>query len=102
VFIFSDVLSDHNVLVSDWLKAALAVAVRPRLWVEGLRFLGAMAEPGWWRRPPFLPIPEPGYLRWRIATAYGSAEHPVRPDDLVAVLRWRAELRRVRGAHPSG
>jgi hypothetical protein len=94
--------SGHNVLMSGWFKAALAVAWRPYLWVESLRFLGAVAAPGWWRRPPFLPVPEPGYLRWRIATAYGSADHPVRPDDLVALLRWRAELRRSRRLGPSG
>ncbi len=99
---FSDVVSDQNVLVSGWFNAALAVAIRPGLWIEGLRFLGAMAEPGWWRRPPFFPVPEPGYLRWRIATAYGSEDHPVRPHDLVAVLRWRAALRRARRAIPSG
>ena len=28
---------------------------------------GSLAAPGWWRQPPFLPLPAPGYLRsaWR-------------------------------------
>ena len=30
-------------------------------------------RPGWWRRPPFLPLPAPDYLRFRMETAYGGA-----------------------------
>jgi len=30
----------------------------------------------WYRRSPYLPVPSPGYLAWRIQTAYGSQRPP--------------------------
>jgi hypothetical protein len=54
-----------------------------------------LARPGWWRRPPFLPTPDPGYLRFRLQTAYGDAGvEPPTPDDLVTYLRWCREYPR--------
>src|SRR5690606_31043031 len=53
--------------------AALAVAARPRLWVTAVRQVVVLARPGWWRRPPFLPMPSRDYLRFRLLTAYGDA-----------------------------
>jgi len=35
-----------------------------------------------------LPVPAPGYLRFRLQTAYGDAEAPLTPEDTVAWLRW--------------
>ncbi len=70
-----------------------AVAGRPDLWVEGIRTAAALARRGWWRRFPFLPLPDRPYLRWRIATAYGTPDAPVRGDDVVAYLEWRRRQR---------
>jgi hypothetical protein len=47
-----------------------------------------LARPGWWRRPPFLPLPDRAYLRFRLVTAYGGDGRPPTPDDLIAYLRW--------------
>ena len=48
-----------------------------------------LAGPGWWRRAPFLPLPAPEYLRFRIETAYGGAgDQEPRPADLLTYLRW--------------
>jgi hypothetical protein len=78
-----------------FVRAALAVAAHPSLWGAGLRQALVLAAPGWWRRPPFLPLPAPGYLRFRLETAYGGAgDRPIEPADLVAYLRW---CRRQRG-----
>jgi hypothetical protein len=53
-----------------------------------------LARPGWWRRPPFLPVPDPDYLRFRLETAYGgTGEGPFEPADLVAYLRWCRAVR---------
>ena len=71
-----------------------AVLKRPRLWGEAARSVFAMSRPGWWRRVPFLPVPEQDYLEWRTATAYGSSDADVDPDDLVAYLEWRRTFRR--------
>jgi hypothetical protein len=63
-----------------------AVVVRPRLWPTALRQAHRLAAPGWWRRPPFLPLPDPDYLAFRLETQYGSA--PQAPEDVVAYLEW--------------
>lgn len=66
-----------------------AVLRHPSLWWTGLRQVLVLARPGWWRRPPFLPWPDPGYLRFRMETAYGGAgDQRPEADDLVTYLRW--------------
>ena len=40
-----------------FLKLARLLVVRPGLWVTAFRQLLALAESGWWKRFPFLPIP---------------------------------------------
>jgi hypothetical protein len=79
-----------------WASAALAAVARhPGLWRTGLRQLAVLAAPGWWRRRPFLPLPSPDYLRFRLQTAYGGAgDRRPEPDDLVAYLRWCRDVRR--------
>lgn len=70
-------------------RAAAAVLVHPSLWWVGLRQLVTLAAPGWWHRPPFLPLPAPGYLRFRMETVYGgSGDAPIEPEDLLDYLRW--------------
>jgi hypothetical protein len=89
-------------------RAVRAVLVRPRLWVTALRQAGRLAAPGWWRRAPFLPLPEPDYVAFRMETQYGASEHPPDAADLVAYLEWcraqerlrrRTQARVRRGAH---
>lgn len=70
-----------------------AVVRRPQVWGEACRALPSLARHGWWRRAPFLPLPDPAYLRWRIATAYGSPAARVDADDVVAFLIWRKRQR---------
>ena len=70
-------------------RAVLAVLRHPSLWQTAVRQTGVLAGPGWWRRPPFLPLPAPDYLRFRIETAYGgSGDQAPRPEDLLTYLRW--------------
>ncbi len=66
---------------------------RPSLWGESLRAAAAMSRRGWWRHPPFLPVPDRDYLSWRVATAYGDPAGPVDVDDVVAYLAWRKRHR---------
>jgi hypothetical protein len=50
-----------------WMAAAtLAVARRPDLWVTAVRQLGRLAPTGWWRKAPYLPRPDPTYMRFRM------------------------------------
>ena len=70
------------------LRGVGAVIVRPSLWFVALVQLFRLAAPGWWHRPPFLPLPDRAYVRFRLETQYGDPDHPVDPGDLVAYLRW--------------
>ncbi|MGZ4678053.1 MAG: hypothetical protein ACXVJ7_13040 [Acidimicrobiia bacterium] len=67
--------------------AALAVARTPSLWPTAVRQGIRMIPRGWWRRRPFLPVPDPDYLRFRLETQYG-AEGVVDPADVLVYLRW--------------
>lgn len=71
-----------------WLLVVAAVATRPTLWVVGLRQVLRLAPRGWWRRPPFLPLPDGDYLAFRMVTQYGDARAVPVADDVVAYLRW--------------
>jgi hypothetical protein len=72
---------------SFWCRAALLVIARPGLWVTALRQSARLARPGWWRRAPFLPVPDAAYLRFRFETQYGTAAR-ADPHDLVTYLEW--------------
>lgn len=48
---------------------------------------------GWWRQPPFLPLPDPKQLAWRRTTAYGT-DRPAESHDLVSFLLWADRQRR--------
>ena len=77
------------------LAAAGAVLRHPSLWATALRQVRVLARPGWWRRVPFLPVPDPAYLRFRLETAYGGAGD-ARPEahDLITYLQWVRSERR--------
>lgn len=61
----------------------------PSLWWTGLHQVAVLAPTGWWQRPPFLPLPAPEYLRFRMETAYGGAGDQLpEAQDLVTYLRW--------------
>jgi hypothetical protein len=77
---------------------ARAVAARPYLWPTAVSQVARLARPGWWRRWPPLPEPDPEYLRFRARTAYGDADHPLAPSDVVSWLEWCRAARRREGA----
>jgi hypothetical protein len=86
---------------AGWARAGLAVAARPSLWSVAARQLRRLARDRWWRRPPFLPVPDPAYLAFRLETQYGAPDARPQPADVVAYLRWcRAQDRRLRRAGP--
>jgi hypothetical protein len=77
-----------------WAVAAVAAVGRhPSLWLTGARQALVLAAPGWWRRRPYLPLPAPAYLRFRLQTAYGGdGDRAPDPADLVTYLRWCRDL----------
>ncbi len=78
-------------------RAVAAVARRPRLWSTAGRAVIDLAPSGWWRRRPFLPLPDDGWMHFRLETAYGGdGSGPLRAEDLVTWLEWKKGLS---GAH---
>jgi hypothetical protein len=39
-------------------------------------------------RPPFLPVPDRAYLRWRMYTAYGDEATVPPASDVIRYARW--------------
>ena len=67
-----------------------AIATRPHLWTVALTTGASLVSGQWWRRAPFLPIPNRQWLRFRMVTAYGGdGRGPMRADDVVTFLEWR-------------
>ena len=83
----------------SWLGLAARLAVRaaanPRLAIDLLTALWAFRRRRWWALPPFLPLPDRTYLRWRLYTAYGDEDAlpPIR--DVIRFARWRREILRL-------
>jgi hypothetical protein len=77
---------------SSWARLSLALAGRalrnPALGVALLRVAWRFRSRGWYRRPPFIPLPDRRYVEWRMYTAYGDP-HIVPPaDDVARYARW--------------
>lgn len=70
------------------------ILTRPTLIPAALGLAWAARRRGWYRRPPFLPLPPASYLRWRLDTAYGDPEAAPPPDDTDRYLRWARRMRR--------
>jgi len=55
----------------------------------------AMAPNGWWKKPPFLPLPDREYWHFRLETANGGdGTTPPNPDEVVDVIDWSRRMRR--------
>lgn len=63
----------------------------PRLGVDLVRAGWAFRRRNWWSRPPFLPLPDATYLRWRMVTAYGREDAVPPVEDVIGFARWRRE-----------
>jgi len=70
-----------------WLACFVAIACRPGLWAIAARTASRTARAAWWRRPPFVPVPDRQYLRFRMETQYGTTASPV-TSDVVSYLAW--------------
>ena len=48
----------------------------------------------WWRQSPFLPVPDPRYWEFRLATALGDKSHSLSAAEAVAAAKWALAQRR--------
>ena len=69
-------------------RMVVAVAVRPALWGVAFRQAHRLAGRGWWRRPPFLPVPARAYAGVRATTQYGDPMTSPSVEDVLVWLRW--------------
>ena len=80
----------------SWTTLCLTLAaralVRPRLAGDLLAAAWAFRRRRWWAMPPFLPVPDRTYLRWRMYTAYGEEDAVPSARDVERFARWRREL----------
>ncbi len=77
------------------LRPFLLLALRrPGLWPAMLSTAWAFRARGWYRRPPFLPLPSREYMRWRMETAYGDPDAVAPRDEIVRFVTWSVEMRK--------
>ena len=78
----------------SWERLSLALALRalihPGLARDLVRVAWRFRARGWYRRAPFLPLPDATYLRWRMYTAYGDFDAVPSPDEVERYVRWAA------------
>jgi hypothetical protein len=78
----------------SFLRIITRALVRPRLLAILLATGWRFRRRGWYRRPPFLPLPPDDYMRWRMHTAYGDERHEPSVTELETYLRWAARMRK--------
>jgi hypothetical protein len=78
-----------------WLRLALNLSLRavrhPRLGPRLLRVAWRFRARGWYRQFPFLPVPDPTYLRWRMYTAYGDYGAVPSVTDVERYAHWATQ-----------
>lgn len=74
--------------VPAYLAIVMAVVVRPSYWAVACRVIGRLAPRGWWKRFPFVPIPDSSYARFRLQTQYGGQSPTPNSSDVLKYLQW--------------
>ena len=79
----------------SWPRLTLTLALHalrsPSLAADLLRVAWRFRARGWYRRPPFLPLPARDYVRWRMYTAYGDYDAVPPAEDVIRYARWVGE-----------
>lgn len=79
---------------SQYLRTVALVFRRPSVLLHVIRAAWAFRARGWYRRPPFLPLPPASYLRWRMETAFGDADAHPGDDAMARYFAWGTRMRR--------
>ena len=74
------------------LSLTVRAVINPRLALDLISVAWAFRARDWYRRIPFLPLPPPEYLRWRMYTAYGDEKAVPPVEDVVRFAQWRRKL----------
>ncbi|MCO5312604.1 MAG: hypothetical protein M9952_06660 [Microthrixaceae bacterium] len=86
-------MEGDRVLTMMW-TVVRSLARHPRLWPTAFAQFLVLVPPRWWRRRPWLPVPDVAYLRFRMVTAYGgSGDARATSEDVIAYLQWCRSMR---------
>ncbi len=89
--------SDERTATWRWMAMAIGVVLtRPHLWRTALVQARRLTPSGWWRRPPFLPVPDRSWLGFRLQTMYGRSDASPDAAALVHWLEWARRVDRLR------
>jgi hypothetical protein len=84
--------------VRSWTSLSIALFARavinPRTARDLLALAWSMRRRRWYLGPPFLPVPPPEYVRWRMLTVYGDEDAVPPVADVIRLARWRRDLLR--------
>jgi hypothetical protein len=69
-------------------RLALRALRRPSLIPALITVAWRFRRRRWYAKPPFLPLPDRDYLRWRMYTAYGDADAIPPVEDIERYARW--------------
>ncbi len=76
----------------QWLRLTGSLAARslrrPRLAIALTRVAWRFRNRHWYKRFPFLPLPDRTYLRWRMHTAYGDYDAVPSARDVERYALW--------------
>ena len=81
----------------DLWRVAARSLLKPRLLALLLLAGWRFRRRGWYRRPPFLPLPSADYMNWRLHTAFGDDTSALNVRNLESYLRWTMRMRKHRG-----
>jgi len=66
--------------------------LNPRIAGDLLSLAWAFRRREWWRKAPFLPVPDAVYLHWRLHTAYGAERELPPVEDVLRFAHWRRRI----------
>jgi len=76
----------------SWSRLTFSLALRamrrPKLGIALLRVAWRFRAQDWYRRFPFLPMPDPTYVKWRMHTAYGDYDAIPPAADVERYAMW--------------
>jgi len=80
----------------SWVSLSLRLIGRslrhPLLAADLARVCWRFRPRDWYRRFPFLPIPERNYIAWRMHTAYGNHDAVPPAEDIERYARWTRNI----------
>ena len=91
----SDFNSEELAVARAVAAAGHAVGTPTQLLPSIITTAYALRPRRWWRQRPFLPLPAPEYIRWRLYTAYGSRRRRPSFGDIASFAVWRQGIRRL-------